>query len=89
MKRRLKRHFMIAAIAAMAVAAGSPAKAAEVTGRIRSINQFANTATLDNGDTFSFGNNIDPSEFHVGELVKITYRGIGSSKRALAVKAAN
>jgi hypothetical protein len=80
---------LMAAIAATVLVASSATQAAEVTGRIRSINQFANTATLDNGDSFSLGNVIDAANFHVGQLVKITYRGIGSSKRAVAMQPLN
>lgn len=89
----MRRQLMVAAIAAMVmaivIAAGSPANAAQVTGRIRSINQFAHTATLDDGDTFNLANSVDATNLHVGELVKITYRGIGSGKRASTIEPLN
>ncbi len=83
----MKRYLMLGAIAALAMGMGSPAP--EVTGRVRSINQFANTATLDSGDSFFLGTAIDVGSLRIGEMVKITYRGIGSSKRAITVTPLN
>jgi hypothetical protein len=71
--------------AVLVIAAGSPAISAEVTGRIRSLNQLAHTMTLDNGDTFALGS-INAAGLHLGEVVKVSYRGIGAGKVATAVK---
>jgi outer membrane lipoprotein SlyB len=81
----MAKGFLAGAIAALAVAAALPVQAAEVIGRIRSINPVAHTATLDSGDTFVLGDNIDPTAFQVGDRVKVTYRGIGAAKRAVAI----
>jgi hypothetical protein len=85
----MKRRLIAATIAAIIVASAAPANAGEVTGKVRSVNQIANTATLDNGDTFFLANAIDVTDLQVGDQVKITYRGVGASKRAISVKHLN
>ena len=79
---------LVLAMAALHLAV-APAHAAEAIGRLRSINQFAHTATLDNGDTFTVPESIDLTALRVGQMVTITYRGLGSGKRAIAIQPAS
>jgi hypothetical protein len=85
----MKRQLIAWVISALLMISVSPANAGEVTGKVRSVNQIANTATLDNGDTFFLGTAIDVTDLHVGDPVKITYRGIGAGKQAITVKHLN
>jgi hypothetical protein len=89
----MKRRYLAVLLAAVVASATMPAQAddaaplhaGQVTGRIRSINQVADTVTLDTGDTFYLGKAADVTAFQVGDHVSITYRGVGAGKRAITV----
>lgn len=77
---------VIAAGAVALLASLSIANAAEVTGRIRMIDQADHLITLSNGHQYSYI--ADPGEpdiasvlagFHVGEKVRITHEGSAAS----------
>ena len=85
------RKLMIAASAAALLATVSIAAAADVTGTIQSIDATAGTVTLDNGQTFNLSSSLksQAANWKVGDKVKVTYEGSGSSMSATAVAPAS
>ena len=67
------RKFMFAATAAALLAGISIANATDVTGTIKSIDLTKGMITLDNGKDFALAPTIKPTDWKVGEKVKVTY----------------
>ena len=67
------RKFMFAATAAALLAGFSFANATDVTGTIKSIDLTKGMITLDNGKDFALAPTIKPTDWKVGEKVKVTY----------------
>ena len=64
---------MLAASAAALLAGISIANAADVTGMIKSIDSTKGLITLDNGKEYTLAPSIKPTDWKVGEKVKVTY----------------
>ncbi len=79
------RKSLVALSAAALLGAVSIANAADVSGTIQSIDTSGKTITLDNGQTFQLGTDVDASTLKVGEKVTVTYTGSGDSMQATAV----
>jgi len=78
----------VALAAAALFGAVSIASAADVTGMIKSIDTTAKTVTLDNGEMYKFPSTFDAANFKVGDKVKVTYTGTGSSMTASDIQKA-
>jgi hypothetical protein len=79
----------IALAAAVLIGAVSAASAADLTGTIKSIDATAKTVTLNNGDVFKWPSSFSAAGFKVGEKVKVTYTGTGSSMMASEIQKAS
>ena len=82
------RKSAIAMAAAALLGAVSIANAAAVTGTIKSIDTTAKTVTLDNGYVYKWPSKFDAVMYKVGEKVKVTYSGTGSSMMASDIQKA-
>ena len=81
---------VVTALAAAAlVASVSAASAADMTDTIKSIDTSAKTLTLANGDVFKWPSSFSAANFKVGEKVKVTYTGTGSSMMASEIQKAS
>ena len=67
------RKLMLAASAAALLAGITVANATDVTGTIKSIDPTKGMITLDDGKEFLLAPSIKPTEWKVGEKVKVTY----------------
>ena len=67
------RKLMFAASAAALLTGISIANAAVVTGMIKSIDSTKGLITLDNGKEYALAPSIKPTDWKVGEKVKVTY----------------
>ena len=67
------RKLMFAASAAALLAGISIANAADVTGMIKSIDSTKGMITLDDGKEYTLASSIKPTDWKVGEKVKVTY----------------
>ncbi len=82
------RKSTVALAAFTLLGAVSMASAADVTGTIKSIDTKDKTVTLDNGYVYKWPSNFDSATFKVGEKVKVTYSGTGSSMMASEIQKA-
>jgi hypothetical protein len=75
--------------AAAVVAAITVANAAELSGKIKSIDSAKGTITLSDGMTFVLPKSVKAADLTVGEKVKVTYQAAGKTNAASRVVAAN
>ncbi|HLW92387.1 MAG TPA: DUF1344 domain-containing protein [Roseiarcus sp.] len=79
---------ILPAIAAMLLAGGSVALAADATGKITSIDAAKDTLTLDNGSTYTAPASVKLSTFKVGEKVSVNYSMSNGKMEAASIKPA-